>query len=64
MTYEWTATCTGCFINMDTFRNQVVGRTTLQPVDSGTLTCIATLGGQTGSDTIVVNVVGECTWNR
>ena len=60
MTYEWTATCTGCFINMDTFRNQVVGRTTLQSVDSGTLTCMATRGSDTGSATIEINVVGEC----
>ena len=60
MTYNWTATCTGCIINMDTFQNQVVGRTTLQSVDSGTYTCMATRGSDTGSATIEINVVGEC----
>ena len=59
MTYLWTSTCTGCFINSGTFQNQVVGRTALQSVDSGTLTCMATRGELTGSDTVEVNVVGE-----
>ena len=62
VTYNWTATCTGCFINMDTFQNQVVGRTVLQSVDSGTYTCTVTDsdGGEMGSATIEINVVGEC----
>ena len=60
-TYDWTSTCsTGCFINSQTFQNQVVDRTVLQSVDSGTYTCMATRGSDTGSATIEINVVGEC----
>ena len=60
-TYEWTSTCTGCFINSGTFRNQLVGRGTLQSVDSGNHTCTVTDsdGGEMGSATIEINVVGE-----
>ena len=58
--YLWTSTCTGCFINSQTMQNQMVGRTTLQSVDSGTHTCMATRGGLTGSDTIEMNVIGMC----
>ena len=59
-TYLWTSTCTGCFINGLTEENQVVGRGSLQSVDSGTYTCMATRGSDTGSATIEINVVGEC----
>ena len=61
MTYNWTSTCsTGCFISSGTFENPAVGRGSLQSVDSGTLTCMATRGELTGtSDTVEVNVVGE-----
>ena len=64
ISYLWTSTCTGCFINSGTMQNQAVGRSSLISTDSGTHTCTASRGGQTGSNTIVVNVVGECTWNR
>ena len=61
-TYEWTSTCTGCFINSWTFQNQVVGRATLQSVDSDnhTYTVTNSDGGEMGSATIKINVVGEC----
>ena len=59
VTYEWTATCTGCFISMDTFQNQVVGRSSLQSVDSGNFTCTATRGVEMGNATIEIIVVGE-----
>ena len=61
MTYLWTSNCTGCFINSGTFQNQVVGRGSLQSVDSGTYTCTVTDsdGGEMGSATIEINVVGE-----
>ena len=62
-TYLWTSTCTGssCFIYRDgaSRTTQVVGRTVLKSVDSGTHICMATRGGQTGSATIEMNVVGE-----
>ena len=60
VTYLWSSTCTGCFINGMTEENQVVGRSSLESVDSGTLTCMATRGSDTGSATIEINVVGEC----
>ena len=60
MTYLWTSNCTGCFINDMTEENQVVGRGSLQSVDSGTYTCMATRGSDTGNATIEINVVGEC----
>ena len=63
MTYLWTSTCsTGCFISSATEGNQAVGRTTLLSVDSGNHTCTVTysVGGEMGSATIEINVVGEC----
>ena len=57
--YNWTSTCTGCFINSQTFQNQVVGRSSLQSVDSGNLTCTATRGVEMGNATIEIIVVGE-----
>ena len=60
VTYLWTSTCTGCFINSQTFQNQVIGRSSLLSVDSDTYTCMATRGSDTGNATIEINVVGEC----
>ena len=59
--YNWTSTCTGCFINSQTFQNQIVGRSTLQSVDSSNYTCMATDsdGGGMGNATIEIIVVGE-----
>ena len=62
VTYLWTSTCsTGCFISSATEESQAVGRTTLQSVDSGNHTCTVTDsdGGEMGSATIEINVVGE-----
>ena len=60
VTYLWTSTCAGCFINSGTFQNQAVGRGSLQSVDSDTYTCMASRGSDTGNATIEINVVGEC----
>ena len=61
ISYLWTSTCTGCFISSATEESQAVGRTTLQSVDSGNHTCTVTDsdGGEMGSATIEINVVGE-----
>ena len=58
-TYQWSSTCTGCFINSQTMQNQIIGRAALQSIDPGTHTCTATRGGLSGSDTIEMNAVGE-----
>ena len=62
VTYLWTSTCsTGCFIHSGTSQRQAVGQSSLISVDSGTYTCTATDsdGGEMGSATIEINVVGE-----
>ena len=62
VTYLWTSTCsTGCFISSATEGNEVVGRGSLQSVDSGNHTCTVTDsdGGEIGNATIEINVVGE-----
>ena len=62
ISYLWTSTCsTGCFIHSGTFQNQAVGRSSLISVDSGNHTCTVTDsdGGEMGSATIEIIVVGE-----
>ena len=62
ISYLWASTCsTGCFIHSETFQNQEVGRSSLTSVDSGNHTCTVTDsdGGEMGSATIEINVVGE-----
>ena len=59
--YVWTSTCSrGCnFQRASTGTTSVITRGTLQSGDNGTHTCTATRGGVSGSDSIILNVVGE-----
>ena len=57
--YEWTSTCSSC-----SFRTSSTGVTSViyriaGSHDIGTHTCTASRGGDTASDSIVFNVVGE-----
>ena len=59
--YEWTSTCSrGCaFQRTSTGTTSFFTRGTLHSGDIGTHTCTATRGGESGSDSITLNVVGE-----
>ena len=58
--YEWTSTCSGCvFQQTSTGITSVIVRGALHSGDIGTHTCTATRGGESGSDSIILNVVGE-----
>ena len=54
-TYVWTSSL-GAVTGQPNMRS----RSTVRSIDSGTHTCMATRGGLSGSDTIEMNVVGEC----
>ena len=58
--YEWTSTCSGCgFKRKSTGVAGVISRTAVHSSDIGTHTCTASRGGDSASDNIVFNVVGE-----
>ena len=58
--YVWTSTCAGCaFQTSSTGATSKISRQALHSGDSGTHTCTATRGGESGSDTININIVGE-----
>ena len=58
--YVWTSTCSrGCaFQRTSTGTTSVITRGTLHSGDIGTHTCTASRGGESGSDSITLNVVG------
>ena len=59
--YEWTSTCSGhCdFQRNSTGVTSEILRTAIHSSDIGTHTCTASRGGDSASDSIVFNVVGE-----
>ena len=59
--YVWTSTCSGrCdFMTTSTGVTSVISRTAIHSGDVGTHTCTASRGGDSASDSIVFNVVGE-----
>ena len=59
--YVWTSTCSrSCaFQRTSTGTTSVITRGTLHSGDIGTHTCTASRGGESGSDSITLNVVGE-----
>ena len=58
--YEWTSTCSRCdFQRTSTGVTSVIDRTAVHSRDIGTHTCTASRGGDSASDSIVFNVVGE-----
>ena len=59
--YVWTSTCSrGCaFQRTSTGVTSVLERAALHSGDIGTHTCTASRGGESGSDSIILNVVGE-----
>ena len=58
--YVWTSTCSGCFFQTtSTGVTSVIDRTAVYSGDIGTHTCTASRGGNSASDSIVFNVVGE-----
>ena len=59
--YVWTSTCSrGCaFQRTSTGTTSVITRGALHSGDIGTHTCTATRGGESGSDSITLNVVGK-----
>ena len=58
--YVWTSTCSGCvFQTTSTGVTSVIYREAVHSGDIGTHTCTASRGGESGSDSIVFNVVGE-----
>ena len=58
--YVWTSTCSGCvFKRKSTGVASVISRTAIHSGDIGTHTCTASRGGDSASDSIVFNVVGE-----
>ena len=60
--YVWTTTCTISECVFDTSSSgmtSVIERMAIHSGDGGTHTCTATRGGESGSDTVTVNIVGE-----
>ena len=59
--YVWTSTCSrACNFRMTTTgATSVINRTSVHSGDNGTHTCTASRGGDSASDSIVFNVVGE-----
>ena len=58
--YVWTSTCSACnFQTSSTGATSEIFRQVLHSGDGGTHTCTATRGGQSGSDSIIVTIVGE-----
>ena len=58
--YVWTSTCSGCkFQGTTTGVTSVISRTAVHSGDIGTHTCTASRGGDSASNSIVFNVVGE-----
>ena len=58
--YVWTSTCSSCsFRRTTTGVTSVISRTAVISRDIGTHTCTASRGGDSASDSIVFNVVGE-----
>ena len=58
--YVWTSTCSSCsFRTSSTGVTSVIERTAVGSHDIGTHTCTASRGGDSASDSIVFNVVGE-----
>ena len=58
--YEWTSTCSRCFFRTrSTGLTSVIVRTAVHSGDIGTHTCTVSRGGDSASDSIVFNVVGE-----
>ena len=58
--YVWTSTCSSCdFQRTSTGVTSVIDRTSVSSRDIGTHTCTASRGGDSASDSIVFNVVGE-----
>ena len=57
--YNWTSTCSSCFVTNQTA--QTISRAALRSIDSGSHTCNATnpFTGESGNATIEINVVGE-----
>ena len=59
--YVWTSTCSrGCaFQTISTGTTSVISRGALSSGDDGTHTCTASRGGESGSNSIILDVVGE-----
>ena len=59
--YVWTSTCESCDFQTDpsTGATSVIDRQAVHSGDIGTHTCTASRGGESESDSIVFNVVGE-----
>ena len=58
--YVWTSTCSSCsFRTTTTGVTSVISRTAVHSGDNGTHTCTASRGGDSASESIVFNVVGE-----
>ena len=58
--YVWTSTCSSCdFQTTSTGATSVINRQAIHSGDTGNHTCTATRGGESASDSIVFNVVGE-----
>ena len=58
--YVWTSTCSSCsFRTTTTGVTSVISRTAVHSGDNGTHTCTASRGGDSASDSIVFNIVGE-----
>ena len=58
--FVWTSTCSSCpFQTSFIGETSVITRQAFHSGDSGTHTCTATRGGQSGSDSIEVSIVGE-----
>ena len=56
----WTSTCSSCSFRITlTGAKSVISRTAVHSGDIGTHTCTASRGGDSASDSIVFNVVGE-----
>ena len=56
----WTSTCSSCSFRMtSTGATSVIERASVHSRDIGTHTCTASRGGDSASDSIVFNVVGE-----
>ena len=58
--YVWTSTCSRCiFRRTTTGVTSVISQTAVHSGGNGTHTCTASRGGDSASDSIVFNVVGE-----
>ena len=58
--YVWTSTCAICgFKTSSTGTTSIINRAALHSGDNGTHTCTATRGGESGSDDLVITIVGE-----